>query len=93
MHYCITYVLRRQVRTRQKQWLNRRKATQTTNFIYFFAVYGTAPSILEILQCPVARQVNNEMAREKEDRDPAEGTIPTSIWIKGNQEISVRTVS
>jgi hypothetical protein len=58
------------------------KSEHTTNFIYFFAVYGTAPSILEILQCPVARQVNNETAREKGDRDPAEGTIPISTWIK-----------
>jgi len=41
----------------------------------------------------VAREVNNEMAKEKGDRDPAEGTIPTSIWIKENQEISIRTVS
>jgi len=42
----------------------------------------------------VARQeVNNEMAREKGDRNPAEGTTSTSIWIKENQEISVRTVS
>jgi len=32
------------------------------------------------------------MAREKGDRDPAEGTIPTSILIKENQEISEHSV-
>jgi hypothetical protein len=33
------------------------------------------------------------MAREEGNRDPAEGTIPTSIWIMENQKISIKTVS
>lgn len=43
--------------------------------------------------CSVQQQVNNEMAKEERDRDPAEGTMPTSIWITENQKISIRTVS
>lgn len=32
------------------------------------------------------------MAREEGDRGSAEGTIPTSIWIKEKQEISKQSV-
>jgi hypothetical protein len=41
----------------------------------------------------LARQVNNEMAREEGDRDPTEGTLPASIRIKKKQGISVKIAS